>query len=666
MRPWVCAWIASAGLWSASFGQPVEPRSFPAHKLSRPPILDGVVNAEEWTQAYCVERFWSPSRQQWGAFPTRAYIGYNAEAIYVAFVCEDPDPSQIRARETKRGGNLENDDTVLVLIEPQARGLEPYTFTVNARGAQSDEFPAGTTENIRWRGDWQAATQILPNGWSAELRIPFRILRYPPKQDRFGVILERYIPRLNEIYTFPNMGAYYSTQRQSLWTGLELPPPRYPIILLPYFTGDSDPQDTRARSGLDIRYIAGDPLTALLTLKPDFRNIAADVANVDFSYTEKLLAETRPFFQEGSEFMPPRTAFYSLRVQDLNAGLKAFGTLGDWRYGGMLGEYLQNGRLRQYGVGRVRYQFAERSFIDLLGVRLRGDVCEETLGALLDTRRITGDGELRLTAAYHKLNGDRDGAYQQYALRRNARERLPNYLVEYTDIEPNYRPRLGFAPETGYRGLRLGALWFDRPQSERLLYTETQIVLTRRTRYGGTRLDEGVSLLQQWLFRSQHRLTGVVEYLNRPPNIDRTVGIEYAWNVIDLYRTGSLYVRAGEQNGGRSWYVQLAQAYELAPRFRVKLDMESLEIDYPDAPTDRARQLVFTLNYEIDSERALGGRLILNRLEFGGETETTRNFYLTYLQRVRRGFDVYVIYGLPNATRSQNRLAIKLITPLEL
>ncbi|MCX7992205.1 MAG: carbohydrate binding family 9 domain-containing protein, partial [Fimbriimonadales bacterium] len=551
MRLLIGVALLSVDLSASVWGQPVEPRSFPAQKLSRSPVIDGVVHPDEWAQAYAIERFWSPSRQQWGAFPTRAYIGFDSSAIYVAFVCEDPDPSQIQARETKRGGYLENDDTVAVLIEPQARGLEPYTFTVNARGAQSDDFPAGTTENIRWRGDWQAATQLLPNGWSAEMRIPFRILRYPPKQTRFGVLLERYIPRLNEIYTFPNVGAYYSTQRQSFWMGLELPPPHYPVILLPYFTGDSDPTDTRTRGGLDIRYIAGDALTALLTLKPDFRNIAADVAKVDFSYTEKVLAETRPFFQEGSEFMPPRAAFYSLRVQDLNGGMKAFGSLGDWRYGATVGEYDFQGRKRQFGVGRVRYQFAERSFLNLLGVRLQGDVHEETLGAIIDTQRLTGETELRLTGVYYKLSGDRDGAYQQYTLQRNARERLPNYLLQYTDIEPNYRPRLGFVPETGFRGLRTGVLWFDRPESEQLLYTETQLTAIRRTRYGGTRLDEGVSLTQQWLFSSQHRISYTLDYLNRPPNIDRTLAVTYEWNVLDQYRTGCVSVRFGDQNGGR-------------------------------------------------------------------------------------------------------------------
>jgi hypothetical protein len=71
------------------------------------------------------------------------------------------------------------------------------------------------------------------------------------------------------------------------------------VILLPYFTGDSDPERTHGRGGLDVRYIAGDPLTALLTVKPDFRNIAADVARVDFSYTEKVLVRDAPVFSGG-------------------------------------------------------------------------------------------------------------------------------------------------------------------------------------------------------------------------------------------------------------------------------------------------------------------------------------------------------------------------------
>lgn len=664
MRLSLC-WIVGVGLTVFAWAQPVEPRTFPAKRLSKPPVIDGVIGEEEWREAYQVERFWSPSRRNWAEFPTRAYIGYDAQALYVAFLCEDPDPKQIIAKETKRGGNVENDDLVGVLIDPQARGLEPYMFLVNPLGTQSEEIPQGTNENIRWRGDWQARARITEQGWQAELRIPLQVLRYPARQARFGVVLERYVARLNEIYTFPNMGAFYSPRRQALWEGLELPPPRYPIILLPYFTGDTTPQQSTSQSGLDVRYVAGDAFTALLTLKPDFRNIAGDVAKVDFSYTEKVLAEQRPFFQEGSDFMPPRPVFYSLRVQDLTAGFKTFGTQSDWRYGLMVGEYEHNARKRQIGVARLRYQFAERSFLNLVGARLQGDVEEDTYGAILDAQQITGIGELRLTGTYYRLKGARKGNFQQYTLTRNAPERRPNYRLQYTDIEPSYRPRLGYVPEWGYRGLSFGVLWFDRPPDRRFLYTETRLTLNTRQRYGGARLDQGGTLLFQWLYPSQNRLTLSLDYLDRPPNIDRTLTLTYGWQVLDIYRAGELTLRAGDLNGGRSWYLNLTQSLEPARRFRLRLDVEALEIDYATAPTDRAQQLLFTLNYEIDPERAFGGRLVLSRSEFGGETETIRNFYLTYLQRVRQGFDLYLIYGLPNASRTQNRFALKVITPIE-
>lgn len=660
--------LLGIGLWFSMcvYPQSVEPAQFPAQRMEQPPVIDGVVNPEEWQSAYRIERFWSPLRQQWGAFPTRAYIGYDSQSIYVAFECEDPDPTQIRAQETKRGGNLENDDTVAVLIEPQARGLEPYTFTVNARGTQSEDIPIGTAENIRWRGDWDARVQQTAWGWSAEIRIPLRILRYPPKQTRFGVILERYVARLRELYTFPKMGAYYSTRQQSLWSGLDMPATRYPLILLPYFTGDRSPDREQSRGGIDLRYVAGDPLTALLTYRPDFENIAGDVAKVDFSYTEKVLEEQRPFFQEGSEFMPPRSVFYSLRVQELNLSAKAFGTLGDWRYGLLFGEYEFNGATRQIAVGRVRYQFAPRSFLGMVATRLQGDVDEQNIGAILDTRRITPDGEWRFAGTLYRLAGNREGLYQQYTFYTKSPPRVPSYYLQYTDIEPTYRPRLGFVPETGYRGAQFQLAWFDQPENQRPFLWSVEISALSRKRYGGDLLDEGISLGTEWWFTPTTHLDLALDYLRRPPNIDRTVALAYSWNALDIYRKGTVAVRVGDLNGGRSRYGYVEQSFELAERIRLRATYEDLLINYAEVPDDRASQFILTLNYEIDPERAIGGRFIYSHTEFGGEQEIVRNFYLTYFQRVRRGFDIYFIYGLPNATRTQNRFAIKIVTPFEL
>jgi hypothetical protein len=654
-------------LVALSHGQEVEPPTIPAKKLSKPPQIDGILHPDEWRDALVIRDFWFPARQQRGEFPTTAYLGYTDDALYVAFECEDPEPDKIRAQETKRGGTMENDDVVSVLIDPQNKRLEPYWFEVNPLGTQSESIPGGSTENIRWRGDWEAKARIHEKGWSAEIRIPFRILRYPAGQRQFGIALVRSIPRRRELYVFPNMGAYFDERRHTVWDGVVPPAQRRPVIVMPFWLGDANGSERTTRGGLDVKYVAENGVTTLLTLQPDFENIAADVARVDFSYTEKVLAETRPFFQEGKSFLPPSFVFYSPRVQELNAGLKSFGTLGNWSYGILGGEYEVQAARRRLLTGRLRYQTAPHSFIGVIGLsNAQGGVNERLWGGEIDLRRITDQGEWRLTALSMQLQGDREGHYRFARLERGAPERNLSWYLQWDDISPDYRPRLAFVPERGWRGIDLQTYYFDRPQGGTLLWWAMRIGGRIRQLYQGGTLDEGVSIGSEWLYRN-HMAWGVeLNYLRRPPHIDRTLGVLVRWNTLDLYRNGFLYALTGEQNGGRSLYLTLEQKLELAPRLRLGIQLEQLHIDYPDTPDDdRSRQAIITLNYEITPERVLGGRWVVNRIESGGEVSTTHNFYLTYMQRVRRGLDIYLIYGLPNANRTQNRLAIKFVTPME-
>lgn len=665
----------ACGLWAvAALAQNVQPAEIPAKRLSAAPVIDGQVSSAEWADALKIEEFWFPVRQQRGSFPTIAYLGFDEQYLYIAFVCEDPEPEKIIANETKRGGSVDKDDFVALLVDPQNRRLEPYWFQVNPNGAQAESIPGGSTENIQWRGDWEAKAQRSPQGWSAEMRIPVKTLRYPNGQTRFGIALLRFIPRTYELYTFPNMGAFFEERRQTAWTGLKLPPTRRPLIFLPYALYDTDDDlQNHLRAGLDVKYVSDGGITGLFTHKPDFRNIAADIARVDFSYTERVLSDTRPFFQEGAGFFPTRTVFYSVRVPDLNTGLKSFGTLDRWQYGVLGLDYLDNtpngAFARQFLLSQTQYQLDKRSYARLIGSALRGGSFHDDFwGAEANFLRELPDGEFSLRGNfYQSLGNPNSGSFMRLTIDRDAAERKLDWRIDYEEVTPNYRPRLGFAPERGYRAWVGIANLFDRPEKGPLLDWFLSVDGRARKRYGGRTLDEGINLSFQVRTKSGYGGGVLLSHLRRPPNTDRLVGLMAGWSVLDVFRQGNFFLETGRQNGGDSLYLLLEQTLTPANRFRLKLAADRQEIRYPSpTPLDREEQFIATLNYELSPERSVGGQYVYRKTLSGGASETVNNLYFTFYQRVRKGMDLFVIYGLPNADKTQNRLAVKLLMPLEL
>ena len=62
---------------------------------------------------------------------------------------------------------------------------------------------------------------------------------------------------------------------------------------------------------------------------PDFSQIEDVVEPISFSYTERYLPDLRPFFATGEAgYLPPDELLYTRRIEDFDAGVKLFGTLG--------------------------------------------------------------------------------------------------------------------------------------------------------------------------------------------------------------------------------------------------------------------------------------------------------------------------------------------------
>jgi len=67
-------------------------------------------------------------------------------------------------------------------------------------------------------------------------------------------------------------------------------------------------------------------------------------------------------------------------------------------------------------------------------------------------------------------------------------------------------------------------------------------------------------------------------------------------------------------------------------------------------------QHVLIINYDITTERGLGTRIVYR--------DGNYNAFVTYRQSVRKGIDVFIIIGDPNADKMQQRALVKAIIPI--
>src|SRR5262249_9614282 len=136
-----------------------------------------VVPTEAFTQKF-------PAEAQAPVENTKMWVVYDDDALYVAFDCTQV-KSPVVARLTRRDRVVEADD-VSIFIDTRRDGRSAFAFDVNAAGVLVDGVRFNDVEgSLDWDENWEARTVLTDHGWSAEMRIPLRILRFDslPVQD---------------------------------------------------------------------------------------------------------------------------------------------------------------------------------------------------------------------------------------------------------------------------------------------------------------------------------------------------------------------------------------------------------------------------------------------------------------------------------------------------
>ncbi len=626
-----------------------------AIKVNSPPVIDGNLDDPCWEQATRVSGFWYDTKQRPLCFDTEAYICYDDECIYAAFRCHDPEPNKIYARETKRNGRVWRDDLVELGIDCCHRHQETYWFHVTPRGTQNEDIPGGSASKIEWRGDWEAAGRIVEDGWTAEMAIPFKILRYPKGQKVFGINFSRRIRRKEEGGSWPPMKPRWDSYKMADLVDLDLPTIRRPPVVMPYTMADVGADDDPFVAGVDLKHTSDRGITTVATLNPDFKNIEEQIDTIDFSYTERRLEERRPFFSEGGwGYFPAGRMFYSRRIEDVDLGVKTFGSLGPHSFGFLdtvsFGE--QNNMVAKY-----KYQLAKRTQVYTEHVR-RDENSFHNWAQNVEFRhhKPIGRGDFNAAGGYQwtgTTGADNNGDAFWLSTNRWGGEGNLFGGLHYESISPDYNVVNAFVPEVDRRGIRahlgMWKKWDERKIRDRFF----EMRWDTYDHFDGSLFHTGWGGHIGTGWRNGNHYSLGYSNERRPPYSDSFVSLGMGWGGNRFDREGGVQVSIGERQSGNYFFWSVNQGFRFGDELKMRLSFEAIQHDPADEEPNHGTQTILSANYDITPERGYGARLVLRK----GKP----NFYASYRRRAARGTDVYVIVGDPNAARTEARVAVKLV-----
>lgn len=338
----------SAGLLagSAAGTEPFRPR-----RTEAPPVLDGRLDDAAWRGLAPLEGFktFIPDFGREPAEKTSAFMAYDGENLYFAFKCYDHEPAKIKAAVSGRD-TIKTDDFVCINLDTFNDQQSLYALYVNPFGIQTDSRFAAGQEDFSVDIVWYSAGRIDADGYTIELRLPFKSIRYAGRERvEMAIFFERRISRLTEHGSYPPLdparGYFFLTQMMPL--ELRDIEPDALLEILPAVTyGRRYERDASGLRGLDAasdfsltgKYGLTSQLVLDATWNPDFSQVEADAGQVDANLRYDLyFPEKRPFFLEGSEMFllagsidgdPLEAVVHTRRIVDPKAGLKLSGKVG--------------------------------------------------------------------------------------------------------------------------------------------------------------------------------------------------------------------------------------------------------------------------------------------------------------------------------------------------
>jgi hypothetical protein len=468
-------------------------------RLSGPIALDGRPDEPAWEQIPPLPlTMYTPIFRGEPTQRTEIRVAFDDEYFYAAGWFYDKSPADIRINSLYRD-RWNGDDSFAIYIDAFNDNQNAKWFGTTAAGMRFDQLVSddGATLNPNWDGFWNAATTVTPEGWFAEVRIPFSSLGFQVDADGravMGLTVTRLVSRLDERVTFPEIDPKFPFRRPSVArdVSIEGVRTRTPLYLTPYVLGGieqtpgplnerSRPADTTKEVGADARYALSGGLTLDLTVNTDFAQVEADDQQVALDRFPLFFPERRRFFQEGSGIFDFITAggarlFHSRRIGltpdfqpvRILGGARMVGRAGPWDIGALEMQTAREGLLpgENFGVARFRRSVFNPNSTAGMMVTSYYSNGRSNVGVGGDTSlRVKGDDYVTLKwagtwdDAAHTSAGIASRSLFNARWERRTGRGLA-YTWQFSRAGAAYDPELGFLPRRDFTTADVVANWY--------------------------------------------------------------------------------------------------------------------------------------------------------------------------------------------------------------
>jgi len=677
-------------------------RQIEAIRIDEPIVLDGRLDEPAWTHAPAADDFveQEPVEGNPPSNPSEVRFLYDADALYVGGRFFDSDPRGGITNDLQRDFVASDSDVVAIILDP-LNDLNSVNFKVNPGGAigDSQSYDDGRQVNQNWDAVWWAKTATFPGGWTMEMKIPFKSLRFPDADEQvWGVNVFRNVRRLNERAFWspqPRQFTGYKASYCGRLTGIRHVRPGRNLYIKPFITGALSnvtlPNLTRrhdADGGIDAKYGVGTSLVLDLTYRTDFSQVEVDAQQINLTRFSLIFPEKREFFlenqgafrigdQDSSGRRPNERdllPFFSRRI-----GLSA-----DGQPIPIVGGARLTGRQGNFGLGLLNIQthaFGDRPGDNFTAAHVTREFGASSIGGFYLGREASGvtgfnrvaGGDIHLNFRQtidvyaFAMGSASSGGVHGRAARAAFRVDETKYgaRLSYTNISPDFRDDLGFIPRRDIGLLAWDVARHFRPERMRQVF-RTLSFGTLGERFENSRHEQ---LLSQRLraYAVQEFAGGGsfetdadwnYELLTQPFEVSRGVVIpagEYRFRQIlpslSTNRSRALSVSAGYTGG--EFYSGTIRGYSAGARWRLSPNLStSGEYEFNDVHLPQGRFHAGLARIRLDC--AFTTTMFLNAFVQYNSASRTWLTNLRYRLIYRPLSDLYVVF---NETRQTGKPA---------